>query len=807
MVKLNQYVGIVDEKKIIVCGKYKIGKELPSGEYYMWGNNIRYSYKRETLSYNFDNSGDCYAVFEKGDRLEFEKGKMTPIENVVYLQKYDTSILVPGHVYRIEKEIPLGYYMYKFDEEYFGEEETFLGRYECGVDIYEANSDSRFHRECGEFGNVEIMNGKRHVVIKNGIAKYYGDSKFAAEEIIDDETIPLNEFWKEGKTIFTNEIVDLKLFLKHNKASRFSGKITMNVFYYYWYSINEVCIWAAKIRPYFGHNISTIEMDFCAEGCTVFHKKFSGFQDIRYRNDKKYKACYAITAILPKDFYGKKLTVILKSINEICVEETMEDFKDIANYLMATEIRQYYAKDFSVLENLLNKVGGLNIEEELKYFEEAPDLIEKIIPAIEDIIKAKVDLPNIDYDYCEITFRINATYNKAFYCMAKLADKAKTVRSLDNDTVFEVVYNSTQLREIELTNYILYDGNFVEGDKVIQDFLQKRSCRYYIISRMQQCMSEMNDTYGYSSKVTNSVLLRIIKNENKKMRREVDKIYSDIVKENRVPTRWGNEYRLFSLINSHNADAVYQYHCDWLGQQNLDIYITTAQIGVEYQGEQHYKAIDIWGGEESLKANKERDSRKKQLCRENGVRLLEWSYQKPVNDDNVINFMKENNIPFVEDDSKSQITDSMMAPIIEPKKRKMKEKKERVFKYVVVQYDMGGKYIDKYFNIGTAAEKVGVSATSISKALRGERNSAAGYIWKKFDNDMEIPFIIDVDFDISKTNSGIAKKVVLLDRDGIVKHEFASISEAARITGVSAHHIQDELTKLMSDEWRYIENN
>ena len=578
----------------------------------------------------------------------------------------------------------------------------------------------------------------------------------------------------------------------------------MNLFYYYWYCLNGVCIWFGKIRPYYSCNLQTIKMDFYAEGCNVFHKTFEGFQGIRYQYDKKHRESYIITTSLPKEFYGKKITIVLKAINEINVEETLEDFKDIANYLDSAEIRQYYEKDFTVLEYLLNEIGGLNVESELKYFEEVPDLIDKLIPVIEDVLKARADFLNIEHKRSEIKFKVEATYNKAFYCIAKLADEAKEVRSLNNGTIFEIVFGSEQLREIELTNYILYNGT-LEKDEYIEEFLLNRSCRYYTINRLQQCMSEMNDKYGYSSKVTNSVLIRIIKNENKKMQREIDKIYSDIVKENRVPTRWGNEYRLFSLISSYNADAVYQYHCDWLGQQSLDIYITAVKIGVEYQGEQHYKAIDIWGGEESLEANRERDSRKKELCRRNGVKLLEWSYQRPVNEDNVISFMKENNIPFKEGPIEAKGKESIMAPVIKPKSKKIsKEKKVRISKYVIVQYNTMGKYIEKFSSIGNAAEQIGISATSISKVLRGERNSAAGYIWKKFDMGVEIPISIDVNFDISKINLGTARKVGLLGRDGRVEREFNSISDAAHIMGISTHHIQNELTKKISKEWKYI---
>ena len=105
-------------------------------------------------------------------------------------------------------------------------------------------------------------------------------------------------------------------------------------------------------------------------------------------------------------------------------------------------------------------------------------------------------------------------------------------------------------------SYLLFDGKQDE-DIAIRDFLVKWSDKYYTINRMNQCITELNNAYGYSNVVTNSVLIRIIKNENKKMQRAIDKIYSNVVKENRVPTKWGNEYRLFSLISNYIMPMLY----------------------------------------------------------------------------------------------------------------------------------------------------------------------------------------------------------------------------------------------------------
>ena len=64
-------------------------------------------------------------------------------------------------------------------------------------------------------------------------------------------------------------------------------------------------------------------------------------------------------------------------------------------------------------------------------------------------------------------------------------------------------------------------------------------------------------------------------------------------------------------------------------------------IGIEYQGQQHYKAIDYFGGEEGLNQRKELDERKRKLCMDNGVTLVEWKYTKAVSDINFITTIEE----------------------------------------------------------------------------------------------------------------------------------------------------------------------
>lgn len=52
---------------------------------------------------------------------------------------------------------------------------------------------------------------------------------------------------------------------------------------------------------------------------------------------------------------------------------------------------------------------------------------------------------------------------------------------------------------------------------------------------------------------------------------------------------------------------------------------------IEFDGEQHYKPIAYFGGEEKFKIQQERDKRKNQYCKENNINLLRipyWDYDK-----------------------------------------------------------------------------------------------------------------------------------------------------------------------------------
>lgn len=69
----------------------------------------------------------------------------------------------------------------------------------------------------------------------------------------------------------------------------------------------------------------------------------------------------------------------------------------------------------------------------------------------------------------------------------------------------------------------------------------------------------------------------------------------------------------------------------------LDIFIEDFNLGIEYQGIQHYQPIKHWGGEEALQKVKERDKRKNGICKSEKVALAYFQYDEELSEEFVSN--------------------------------------------------------------------------------------------------------------------------------------------------------------------------
>jgi len=98
----------------------------------------------------------------------------------------------------------------------------------------------------------------------------------------------------------------------------------------------------------------------------------------------------------------------------------------------------------------------------------------------------------------------------------------------------------------------------------------------------------------------------------------------------RIGEGWINETQLFKTICYlfPSFSIIREASPEWLGKQRLDIYIPDLKVAIEYQGQQHYEPVDIFGGKEALKKTKEMDKRKKTLGVKNGLDIIYFRYDE-----------------------------------------------------------------------------------------------------------------------------------------------------------------------------------
>lgn len=90
------------------------------------------------------------------------------------------------------------------------------------------------------------------------------------------------------------------------------------------------------------------------------------------------------------------------------------------------------------------------------------------------------------------------------------------------------------------------------------------------------------------------------------------------------------EIKIEQLLTSANIDFQTQYRIkefNICAPFDFAIFNNGNLLGlIEFDGEQHYRVVELWGGEEQLKIQQERDNRKNKWCEENNIRLVRIPY-------------------------------------------------------------------------------------------------------------------------------------------------------------------------------------
>ena len=135
--------------------------------------------------------------------------------------------------------------------------------------------------------------------------------------------------------------------------------------------------------------------------------------------------------------------------------------------------------------------------------------------------------------------------------------------------------------------------------------------------------------YGSIFKVKYGAYIKMVEIEKEIDEREAENIVREMKGVAKIGEKWINETLLFNYINIifPRFTVIREASPPWLGRQRLDIFIPELNLAIEYQGEQHFKAVDLFGGKEALKKTKERDKEKLEKCNNNKVVLIYFTFK------------------------------------------------------------------------------------------------------------------------------------------------------------------------------------
>lgn len=93
----------------------------------------------------------------------------------------------------------------------------------------------------------------------------------------------------------------------------------------------------------------------------------------------------------------------------------------------------------------------------------------------------------------------------------------------------------------------------------------------------------------------------------------------------------GEKY-VSSFLKQNNIKFISQYKfsdCFFKNKNaplRFDFYLPKYNICIEYNGVQHYKKVEIFGGDKAFEEQKKRDKLKREYCKKNNIKLIEIAY-------------------------------------------------------------------------------------------------------------------------------------------------------------------------------------
>lgn len=194
-----------------------------------------------------------------------------------------------------------------------------------------------------------------------------------------------------------------------------------------------------------------------------------------------------------------------------------------------------------------------------------------------------------------------------------------------NNEDFVTDYLEDKVRDFE----VKYDVDFLSI--MTEQFAMNPSINYLFSGTGLLLASEIN-FFDYSYLGDLSILVNEWVREAENALREMKGLP-------KIGEGWLNETLLYNIIVSifkeKGYNVIHHSFPSFLGRLEIDIHIPSFNLGIEYQGIQHYEPIEFFGGQEGFENRIRSDKLKKELCELNGVELIYFSYDEQI-DENLV---------------------------------------------------------------------------------------------------------------------------------------------------------------------------
>lgn len=184
----------------------------------------------------------------------------------------------------------------------------------------------------------------------------------------------------------------------------------------------------------------------------------------------------------------------------------------------------------------------------------------------------------------------------------------------ESTNAFFMLKDTNYKMNVELVRNILMDHYNIKYRKELEAILKER----------------ISDNIDYWYSIYIGYFGGRLHDNREKLKQQLNELESILTKENKIPNKWKNETELFKLVRDMFPTAKVHSMPVWLSPQHLDVYVEELGLAFEYQGIQHFKPVDHFGGEGEFERRLKLDQRKKDLCQGHKVILVEWLYNEPV---------------------------------------------------------------------------------------------------------------------------------------------------------------------------------